>query len=76
MVNRPFPVRPHEPRDSRVFAVLAARHAPRNGRIRRALSQILPNRRSFKFSENLPRILVENGQKPPSPANCTFKAPC
>jgi hypothetical protein len=41
-----------------------------------ALSQILPRFRSFKFSENLPRIRVEYGQKAPPAANGAFKPAC
>jgi hypothetical protein len=42
----------------------------------RALSQILPKLRSFKFSQNMSLIRFENGQKPPLRANGAFKPPC
>jgi hypothetical protein len=42
----------------------------------RAFVQILPNLRSFKFSENTPLIRIENGQKAVAPANPAFKPGC
>jgi hypothetical protein len=52
----------------------AALHAP--FRANAALVQILPNLRSFKFSEKTALIRIEYGQKPSDRANPAFKAPC
>jgi hypothetical protein len=72
MVNRRFPAGCRASLSARKsIAQQAGLHAPCP--VEPALVQILPNLRSFKFSEKTALIRVEYGQKPPAPANPAFK---